>query len=97
MRYVRAEEPVIRMGGDEFLVVLWDATLETTERVARRLQEIGHDAAPVSFTLGWAARNAHEKLEETVNHADHTLIDVRVEQRPGRFTRRTPPDDTNTS
>jgi len=92
MRYVRAEEPVIRMGGDEFLVVLWDATLETTERVARRLQEVGHDTAPVSFTLGWAARNETEGFEETVNRADHALIDVRVEQRPGRFTRRTPPD-----
>jgi len=92
MRYVRAEEPVIRMGGDEFLVVLWDATLETTERVARRLQEVGHATAPVSFTLGWAARNETEGFEETVNRADHALIDVRVEQRPGRFTRRTPPD-----
>jgi diguanylate cyclase (GGDEF)-like protein/PAS domain S-box-containing protein len=87
MRYVRAEEPVIRMGGDEFLVVLSDATIETTERVARRLQEVGHDAAPVSFTLGWAARSGTEILEETVNRADHSLIEVRVEQRPGRFTR----------
>jgi diguanylate cyclase (GGDEF)-like protein/PAS domain S-box-containing protein len=91
MRYVRAEEPVIRMGGDEFVIVLWDATLETTERVARRLQEVGHADAPVSFTLGWAARKGTETLEETVNRADHVLIDVRVEQRPGRVTRRTPP------
>jgi diguanylate cyclase (GGDEF)-like protein/PAS domain S-box-containing protein len=96
MRYVRAEEPVMRMGGDEFLVVLWDATLETTERVARRLQEVGQDAAPVSFTLGWASRNGAETLEETVNRADHALIEVRVEQRPGRVARRTPPD-TKTS
>ena len=92
MRYVRAEEPVIRMGGDEFLVILSGTTLETTERVARRLQEVGHDAAPVSFTLGWAARTRHEMLEETVNRADHALIEVRVEQRPGKYTRRTPPD-----
>lgn len=90
MRYVRAEEPVIRMGGDEFLVVLSEATLETTERVARRLQDVAHASAPVSFTLGWAARNGQEALEDTVNRADHALIEVRVEQRPGRVARRTP-------
>jgi diguanylate cyclase (GGDEF)-like protein len=89
---IRHSDTLARMGGDEFLVVLSDATIETTERVARRLQEVGHDTAPVSFTLGWAARNGTETFEETVNRADHSLIDVRVEQRPGRFTRRTPPD-----
>ena len=92
MRYVRAEEPVIRMGGDEFLIVLSDATLESTERVARRLQAAAHHTAPVSFSLGWAARCEGEQLEDTVNHADHALIEVRVVKRPGSYTRRTPPD-----
>lgn len=92
MRYVRAEEPVIRMGGDEFLIVLSDATLEGTERVARRLQEVAHDTAPASFSLGWAARGEGERFEDTVHRADQSLIEVRVEKRPGSYTRRTPPD-----
>lgn len=92
MRYVRAEEPVIRMGGDEFLIVLSDATLETTEHVARRLETVGHEAAPASFSLGWAARGEGERFEDTVDRADRSLIDVRVEKRPERYTRRTPPD-----
>jgi GGDEF domain-containing protein len=92
MRYVRAEEPVIRMGGDEFLVVLSDATPESTERVARRLEIQGHDAAPASFSLGWAVRGEGELFEDTVNRADQSLIEVRVEKRPGKYTRRTPPD-----
>jgi diguanylate cyclase (GGDEF)-like protein/PAS domain S-box-containing protein len=92
MRYVRAEEPVIRMGGDEFLVVLSDATLETTENVARRLETLGHDTAPASFSLGWAARSEGEPFEDTVNRADQSLIEVRVEKRPGKYTRRTPSD-----
>jgi len=92
MRHVRAEEPVIRMGGDEFLVVLSDATLEMTEHVARRLEAVGHDTAPASFSLGWAARSEGELFEDTVNRADQSLIEVRVERRPGKNTRRTPAD-----
>ena len=92
MRYVRAEEPVIRMGGDEFLIVLSDATLESTERVARRLESAGHDTAPASFSLGWAVRGEGEQFENTVNRADQSLIEVRVEKRPGKYTRKTPAD-----
>ncbi len=92
MRYVRAEEPVIRMGGDEFLIVLENATLEHAERVVNRLQAAATDTAPVSFTMGWAARQDGERFEETVNRADSVLIDVRVVKRPGSYTRRTPPE-----
>jgi diguanylate cyclase (GGDEF)-like protein/PAS domain S-box-containing protein len=94
MRYVRAEEAVIRMGGDEFLVVLADASLDAAERVARRFEGAASQTAPVSFSLGWAARENGERLEDTVNRADHALIEVRVVKRPGSYTRRTPPDLT---
>lgn len=90
MRHVRAEEAVVRMGGDEFLIVLSNASLEATERVVRRLQNAASDTAPVSFSLGWAAREDGESFEDTVNRADHALIEVRVVERPGSYTRRTP-------
>jgi diguanylate cyclase (GGDEF)-like protein/PAS domain S-box-containing protein len=89
MRHGRAEEPVVRMGGDEFLIILSGVALEDTERVARRLQAAAVNTAPVSFSLGWAARQGTERLEDTVNRADHVLLDVRVEHRPGKYTRRT--------
>jgi len=90
MRHVRAEEPVIRMGGDEFLIALFDTSPEETEMVARRLEKAGKEKGPVSFSLGWAAREGTEKLEETVNRADGELIQVRVVRRPGEYTRKTP-------
>lgn len=92
MRHVRAEEPVVRMGGDEFLVGLFSTDLPATEMIARRLEAAGAERGPVSFTLGWAARQNGETLEETVNRADRELIKVRVIQRPGAYTRRTPSD-----
>jgi diguanylate cyclase (GGDEF)-like protein len=95
MRHVRAEEPVIRMGGDEFLIMLCDTDLEATEKIARRLEKAGLDRGPVSFSLGWATRENGESLEETVNRADRELIKVRVVRRPGSFTRRTTPKDAS--
>jgi diguanylate cyclase (GGDEF)-like protein/PAS domain S-box-containing protein len=90
MRNVRAEEPVVRMGGDEFLVALFDTDLAETEAVVRRLEKAAHERGPVSFSLGWAARQKNESLEETVNRADRELIQVRVVSRPGAYTRRNP-------
>jgi len=90
MRHVRAEEPVIRMGGDEFLVALFDTGGKDTEMIARRLERAGQERGPVSFTLGWASREDGESLEETVNRADRELIEVRVIRRPEANTRRTP-------
>ena len=88
MRHVRAEEPVIRMGGDEFLIILFDTSDGETKMVADRLQKAAADKAPVSFSLGWASRERSETLEETVNRADRELIQVRVVRRPGEYTRK---------
>jgi diguanylate cyclase (GGDEF)-like protein/PAS domain S-box-containing protein len=90
MRNVRAEEPVVRMGGDEFLIALFNTDLAETEAVARRLEKAAEARGPVSFSLGWASREGGESLEETVNRADRQLIQVRVVSRPETYTRRTP-------
>ena len=92
MRHVRAEEPVVRMGGDEFLVTLFDTDRADTEAIAHRLEQAAIERGPVSFSLGWASRENGESFEETVNRADRQLIQVRVVRRPERYTRRTPPE-----
>jgi diguanylate cyclase (GGDEF)-like protein/PAS domain S-box-containing protein len=83
MRHVRADEPVIRLGGDEFLVVLVGADQQRTEDVAKRLQHAAARSAPVPFSLGWAARQPGESLEQTLQQADRHLIAVRVLSRGG--------------
>ncbi len=81
MRNVRAEEPVIRIGGDEFLIVLAGATADATKRVANRLRDAAPTAAPVAFSLGYAARSQGESFEATMHKADQNLLQVRVEER----------------
>jgi len=83
LRQVRAEEPVVRLGGDEFLIVLTGENAIRTEAVATRLQHAAARSAPVAFSLGWAERRDDEAFDETVDRADKNLIRVRVLARSG--------------
>ena len=87
MRQVRAEEPVIRLGGDEFLIVLTGENSERTEQIASRLQRAAARGSPVAFSLGWAVRQTGERFERTVDRADQELISVRVVARAGEWPR----------
>ncbi|MFL5582347.1 MAG: GGDEF domain-containing protein [Gemmatimonadaceae bacterium] len=84
---VRAEEPVVRVGGDEFVVILSGADAERTQAIAQRLQQAALHAAPVPFSLGWAARRPDEMLDGTIGRADNEMLAVRVVERaPARRT-----------
>jgi diguanylate cyclase (GGDEF)-like protein/PAS domain S-box-containing protein len=85
MREVRSDEPVIRLGGDEFLIVLTGDNAGRTETVAERLQLAAVRSAPVAFSLGWALRADDETFEETIERADRKLINVRVLSRSGDY------------
>jgi diguanylate cyclase (GGDEF)-like protein/PAS domain S-box-containing protein len=81
LREVRAEDVVVRLGGDEFLIVLGGADARTSSQVARRLRRRGPSSAPTPFTLGWATRTPGERLEQTVRRADRSLIRARQRDR----------------
>lgn len=81
MRQIRAEEAVVRVGGDEFVIVLTDADAARTQRVTERLKSSALKSAPVPFSLGWAAREVGEPLVRLLDRADRELLNVRVEQR----------------
>lgn len=87
MRQVRAEEPVVRVGGDEFVIVLRGARQQQVENVAERMRIAALRTAPVPFSLGFAVREPGESLMSTMNRADQNLLNVRViERTPTRLT-----------
>lgn len=81
MRHVRADEPVVRLSNDEFVVVLRGASDQRTERVARRLQLTALRTAPVAFSLGWAVRDDDEGIDALIERAARRQLPVRVVER----------------
>jgi diguanylate cyclase (GGDEF)-like protein/PAS domain S-box-containing protein len=81
MRYVRTEEAVLRVGGDEFVVIVRNADQGRTQLVADRLRAEALEHAPVPFSLGWAAREPGEPLQHMLDRADAGLMAVRVVKR----------------
>jgi GGDEF domain-containing protein len=71
----------LRVGGDEFVVILNNADAEQTRLVADRLRAEALDHAPVPFSLGWAARETGESLQKLLDRADGGMMAVRVERR----------------
>jgi diguanylate cyclase (GGDEF)-like protein/PAS domain S-box-containing protein len=82
MRQTRAEEAVVRMGGDEFLLLLPKTDEKGTENTADRLQFVAEKEMLAPFSLGYAARQNGEKLDKTIQRADQKMISVKGVVRP---------------
>jgi diguanylate cyclase (GGDEF)-like protein len=80
-------EPVVvgRLGGEEFLVVLPDADLETARQVAERIREQvatidtkRFEAPPLTVSVGVAAADtAGDTVSNMLRRADHALYDAK--------------------
>jgi diguanylate cyclase (GGDEF)-like protein/PAS domain S-box-containing protein len=81
MRQVRALDAVVRVGGDEFVVLFDPTTSEHVEVSAQRLRAAALESAPVPFSLGWAVRKNGESLDRMLARADENLLRVRVTER----------------
>jgi diguanylate cyclase (GGDEF)-like protein/PAS domain S-box-containing protein len=74
---VRDEDAVVRLGGDEFLVVLRSADDRQLTEVIDRLRSEAK-AAPISFTLGAAMKLAGTPLDAALSSADQRLYEARA-------------------
>ena len=82
--HVRPQDAVIRLGGDEFLVLLRGAGEELTQGVVDRLDADRADA-PIGFTMGATTVEPGASLEAGLGEADRRLYKAR-EGRPKRAT-----------
>lgn len=72
---------VIRLGADEFAVLIPQATEQAVHELAERLGAASRDGMPVVFSLGWAMREGDEPLESTLRRADKMLLRSRASGR----------------
>jgi diguanylate cyclase (GGDEF)-like protein/PAS domain S-box-containing protein len=72
---------VVRMGGDEFLLLVDESSEEAIRALAGTLRNEGPRSAPSGFTIGCAARANGEALEATLRRADADLYAVRATAR----------------
>lgn len=77
-RHVRPDDVVIRLGGDEFLLLLRGAEERATQRVCERIRADA-EQAPIGFTLGSAIRREGVPLEVAMAEADAQLYAARAE------------------
>ena len=72
---------VIRMGGDEFLLLMDSADERSVASLAETLRADGPTQAPSGFTIGWAVRQNTEPFEATIRRADEGLYAARATAR----------------
>lgn len=76
-RHVRPADAVIRLGGDEFMVLLRDAEHGLAESVVARIERDRQDA-PIGFTMGWSTFGQEVTLEQGLAEADRQLYEKRA-------------------
>src|SRR3989449_2060449 len=87
----RGEDIACRYGGEEFVVILPDASMEVTQQRAERLreefkrlnvQQRGRSLGPVTLSVGVAVFPEHgSTAEEILRAADHALYQAKAEGR----------------
>lgn len=81
MRHIRAEDGVVKLANDQFVVLLDGANLAGVQKVAKRYRSAAIGQAPLGFSIGIAARAPDEPLRDTIYRADKSLTPVRVLER----------------
>lgn len=80
---IRASDAAVRYGGDEFLIVLADATMEGAEPVIERIHrkcddwnDAGHlEGSRIGLSIGTAQWHEGDSLDEMLDKADHKMYE----------------------
>jgi diguanylate cyclase (GGDEF)-like protein len=88
-KVIRGSDLAVRLGGDEFLVVLPECTLEQLKLVLERLHSFELDwqgqKIPVTFSAGWKDYEVGDRPEEMLARADQALY---ANKRAGKESQR---------
>src|SRR5437660_734509 len=93
-KVVRGADLAVRLGGDEFLVLLPECTSQQLQLVLGRLGSLQVDChgqeIPITFSAGWKQYEMGERPEELLARADEALY---ASKRAGRKTQSLPKEN----
>ncbi|MBB5208449.1 diguanylate cyclase domain-containing protein [Chiayiivirga flava] len=78
--HARRDDVVVRLGGDEFMLLLQEQSAQDMSAAAQQLLDAA-PGAPCAMSIGWAAREDGEALDDTIARADAALYRHRGERR----------------
>ncbi len=74
---IRSSDVAVRLGGDEFLVILPDCDAGAVERILARLTDLSFTfrgtRVPITYAAGWAEYTEQDSPEELLARADQKL------------------------
>ncbi|HUP23413.1 MAG TPA: GGDEF domain-containing protein [Thermoanaerobaculia bacterium] len=74
----RAEDRLVRYGGDEFLLVIDVHSEAELHGVADRLVSLGAEESPAAFSIGRAFRRSRESLPDVIGRTDSDMYSQKV-------------------
>lgn len=84
-RFTREKDTAIRFGGEEFSVIMPEATLKDSAAMAERLREaVATEVFPnssVTVSIGVACRSVEDNIESLLRRADEALYDAKSKGR----------------
>lgn len=80
LRFVRVQDPVVRLDEEQFLVLI-PGDESTLQRVSRRLKNAAVNQAPLTFSMGTAFHRQDEPVEDTIFRAGRELNPIKVLER----------------
>jgi diguanylate cyclase (GGDEF)-like protein len=85
-RAIRGSDLAVRLGGDEFMVLLPECRVEEVGHVLRRLEglriEYEHHQVDCAFSRGWTDFRPGETAQEFLKRADAALYDHKRSRKP---------------
>jgi len=76
--HLRSYDPVVRVGGDEFVCALGDCTLQDARRRFHEIQSTMRQTRPAaSISVGFAPLRSSDTLEQLIAAADAALYEVK--------------------
>ena len=72
-RQGRADDRLVRIGGDEFVFIMEVNSEDEMHVIADRVERVGKREAPCSFSVGRAFRTPNESLRDVLQRADEHM------------------------